>query len=327
LSFFWIAFANFLKIGEWGMYTSAQRDALISTLSAPLNSYFFVPHDDSLDPSYIWSSSERAAWKKTISDAKTLGIKVIMGLRPTYIDDVDDTAAIIRTKITTDFIPANVTEYILAWDDTPGAGTSSQMQLQKQLIVKLRAATTGPVLSGIVPAAYYPGADVNPSGGTWAQKLAILDGAPKAVRFFVTGNSIVPSSLSPSNIPSLASGRGFVMWDNWIATDSNTAVTMSLPPSRSSSLYTSTGYGLNLAFPPERIIHQMKVLIARASSTPVVINTVADQWATYLVGKGFVPSTQKANAVTCLKYIINNQIEDTGDIISYCPLLSSTFSN
>lgn len=110
-----------------------------------------------------------------------------MGMRPGLISSVSTSLSTIKTKIATDFVPIGVQYIALAWDgtapldnvlaynfvDVAGAGTTAQGQLQAQLIIALMNSSIGVTLMGVVPPAYWPGADVQPTGGSWAQKLCI----------------------------------------------------------------------------------------------------------------------------------------------------------
>ncbi|CAF1570413.1 unnamed protein product, partial [Rotaria sordida] len=174
--------------------------------------------------------------------------------------------------------------YILCWDDSPGAGTNAQMKLQRDLIQALVNQVTNIELIGIIPS-YYSLSQISSSTNIdWGKQLAILNEIPMNIRFFVTGSAINPSSIQTSDIPSLTN-RKFIFFDNWIAVDTNSRVTMTWPPNRDPNIYhvaeAISGSVLNLAFPPERIIHQIYALKQRINNHYANINAdlAAEYWA------------------------------------------------
>ncbi|UJR18325.1 hypothetical protein I4U23_005227 [Adineta vaga] len=166
----------------------------------------------------------------------------------------------------------------------------------------------------------------------WANKLSILNQIPNQIRFFVTGSTIVPSSIQITDIPSLIN-RQFIFFDNWIAVDSNSKVTMTWPPNRHSNISKTSqsisGSVLNLAFPTERIIHQIYALEQRINNTYSNINAhqAAEYWATYLISNAFYESNMFEQLKNNLQSLINDAYETNSEIIQHYPLLKRIFTN
>lgn len=254
-----------------------------------------------------------------------------MGLRPRWIDTVEKTLELIKLKLI-QLTSINIRYYILCWDDVPGAGTNEQMILQRDLINVLVHEVTNIELIGIIPAYYARSQTYNDTGAAWANQLSILNQISNHIRFFVTGATIVPSSIQIADIP-LLKNRQFIFFDNWIAVDSNSKVTMTWPPNRHSNIYNASqlisGSVLNLAFPPERIIHQIYALKQRINNRYSNINAylAAKYWATYLITNDFYEKNSFEQLQDNLKSLIDHGYERNSDIIQYYPFLQRIFTN
>lgn len=222
--------------------------------------------------------------------------------------------------------------YILCWDDARGAGTTAQMILQRDLIHALVDQVKNIELIGIIPAYYARSQIRDATNVAWAEKLSILNQIPNQIRFFVTGLTVVPSSIQTEDIP-LLSNRQVIFFDNWIAVDSNSKVTMTWPPNRHSDIYKTSksvsGSVLNLAFPPERIIHQIYALKQRINNTCSNINAnqAAEFWATYLISNRFYESNTFEQLKSDLQSLINHGYETNSEILQHYPLLQRIFTN
>ncbi|CAF3931843.1 unnamed protein product [Rotaria sp. Silwood1] len=317
--------------GQVNSYSKQQRDDLISLMSDGLNYYFFCPHETENDAftMTLWNAQQVREWSDTISKASK--VSIVFGLRPQWIEDIQTSLQRIQLKLE-QLASVGIRYYILCWDDSPGAGTDAQMELQRDLIKTLVNQVTNIKLIGIIPA-YYSRSQI--SGSTnidWGKQLAILNEIPTNIRFFVTGSAINPSSIQTSDIPSLTN-RQFIFFDYWIAVDSNNRVTMTWPPNRHPGIYHVTeaisGSVLNLAFPPERIIHQIYALKQRINNQYANIGAVlaAHYWANYLITKKFYDFNSFEQLKTNLASLLNDGLETNDEIIRRYPFLSRIFTN
>jgi hypothetical protein len=277
----------------------------------------------------LWDAKTTADWSDTIS--KGSNISIVMGLRPRWIDTVEKTLELIKLKLT-QLTSINILYYILCWDDVPGAGTTEQMILQRDLINVLVHQVTNIELIGIIPAYYARSQTYNDTNLAWANQLSILNQISNHIRFIVTGATIVPSSIQITDIP-LLKNRQFLFFDNWIAVDSNSKVTMTWPPNRHSNIYNTSqfisGSVLNLAFLPERIIHQIYALKQRINNKYSNINAylAAKSWANYLITNDFYEKNSFEQLQENLKLLIDHGYETNSDIIQYYPFLKTIFTN
>ncbi|CAF4868499.1 unnamed protein product [Rotaria sp. Silwood1] len=317
--------------GQANFYSKQQRDNVISMMGEGLNYYIFCPQDSENDAftMTLWNAQQVRDWSDTISKASN--VSIVFGLRPRWIEDVQTSLHTIQLKLE-QLALAGFRYYILCWDDSPGAGTNVQMTLQKDLIHALVNQVTEVKLIGIIPA-YYSRSKISSSTNIdWGQQLAILNEIPTNIRFFVTGTAINPSYMQTSDIPTLEN-RQFIFFDNWIAVDSNSRVTMTWPPKRDPNIYHTanaiSGSVLNLAFPPERIIHQIYALKQRINNQYANINAnlAAEYWANYLIAKNFYDYNSFEQLKTDLTRLINDGFETNEEIIRRYPFLSRIFTN
>lgn len=327
--FYWSA-ANAVH-GEYNYFTKKQRDQLIASMNGTLNYYFYCPQDSEDDPftMNLWNGQQVADWTDTVSKASD--VSIVVGLRPRWIDTVPATLQLIKLKLA-QLTSTGILYYILCWDDAGGAGTTAQMTLQRDLIRTLIDEVKNIKLIGIIPAYYARSQTYNNTGVAWAEQLSILNQIPNDIRFFMTGLEVVPSSIQVSDIPPLIN-RQFIFFDNWIAVDSNSRVTMTWPPNRQPAIYHASrsisGSVLNLAFPPERIIHQIYALKQRINNTYSNINAhlAAEFWAIYLVKNDFYQSDSLEELKTNVESLINDGYETNSEIIKHYPFLRRIFTN
>ncbi|CAF3096525.1 unnamed protein product [Rotaria sp. Silwood2] len=317
--------------GQANFYSKQQRDNLISLMGNGLNYYIFCPHETANDAftMTLWNAQQILEWSDTISKASN--ISIVFGLRPGWIDNVQTSLQKIQLKLK-QLASVGIRYYILCWDDSPGAGTNAQMKLQRDLIKALVNQVTNIELIGIIPA-YYSRSQISSSTNIdWGKQLVILNEIPSSIRFFVTGSEVNPSSIQISDIPSL-NNRQFIFFDNWIAVDSNSRVTMTWPPNRDPNIYHASksisGSVLNLAFPPQRIIHQIYALKQRINNqyANIQADLAAGYWAKYLVAKNFYNSNSLEQLKTDLTGLINDGLETNEEIIQQYPFLSTIFIN
>ncbi|CAF4780494.1 unnamed protein product, partial [Rotaria sp. Silwood1] len=122
--------------GQADFYSKQQRDNLISVMGEGLNYYIFCPHETGNDAftMTLWNAQQVIEWSDTISKASN--VSIIFGLRPRWIEDVQTSLKKIQSKLE-QLASVGIRYYILCWDDSSGAGTNAQMELQRDLIKAL----------------------------------------------------------------------------------------------------------------------------------------------------------------------------------------------
>ena len=86
---------------------------------------------------------------------------------------------------------------------------------------------------------------------------------------------------------------------------------------------------MNLAYPPERIIHQIYALKQRINNTYSNIDAhrSAEYWATYLVTNDFYQSNVLQELKDNLQSLIEQGYETNSEIIKHYPFLQKIFTN
>jgi len=285
--------------GHFGAYSTDQRLQALEFLAAShLGDYVYAPQ--SVDLLAPFSALEQQDWARTFATAQTLGIRLTYGIRPMSLDDA--AADKVRAKVS-ELASLGCSAYALCFDDVPGGATAAQVALQVALASSLQQAHPALELA-FLPGSYY---------GTRADQekaLAQLDaGLDAKVPMFLAGTAVVPGSVRLTDFPTLPSGRGIVVYDNWAAVDTNTRLPWSLGrgdglPAELFEDGDAWGYVLNLCFPLERCIHQIarvdqlraNPLGAPAPSSTSAIHPAASTWAAWLVANGFA-SAEAENAI------------------------------
>jgi hypothetical protein len=241
----------------------------------------------------LWDDTDLAAWRTTRNIALSQNIKLVLGLRPGFIDDLNATQNHVNNRAQ-QIMQSGIKDVVFAWDDVAGGGTLQQLTLQCDLVHETMHRGTVNVWA-VVPPAYYGGADVQvPQGmkSTWANKLGITQQMPSQVQFILAGQEINPPAFFISQWPSQG-GRGLIFWDNDAAIDTSTRLPWGLPHGRDPLLFSNQQYVLNLAFPPERVVHQVAaILLAEGNTTD--ISVVSEFWVRYLVQHGFVTASAQS---------------------------------
>lgn len=282
--------------GQSGQYNHSQRQSLLGYMGTlaegrPENLSVYVYAPQTVDTMKVWDAAQLCEWTATRKIADSHRITLVLGLRPGFIDSLETTQQLVNNR-TAQFLQAGIHEIVLAWDDAPGAGTLQQLARQRDLVNTISAESGAPQVHiwGVVPPAYYGDADVQvPANMTtsWANKLAITQQMPLSVRFLLCGQQINPRRFSISQWPHLNGTRELIFWDNDAAVDTSTRLPWGLPSDRDPLLFSEQRYVLNLAFPPERVIHQVNaILLTEGNASNVKI--VAESWISYLVKFGFV---------------------------------------
>jgi hypothetical protein len=287
--------------GQSGQYSHVQRQDLLVFMGSQeaqgrrLNTYLHAPQ--TTDTMALWDAAELAAWTATSKVARAQGVKLVLALRPGFIKVMATIQQAVDERIT-QILQAGVADIILAWDDAAGAGTLEQLERQRNLVNDTVAHGAINVW-GVVPPAYYGDADVqvpNNDTASWSNKLAISQRMPIHVRFLLAGQDINPSSFNISSWPSLGA-RELVFWDNDAAVDTSKRLPWGLPSHRDPLLFSEERYVLNLAFPPERVIHEVAAILlpeGNATTTASNIRVVSEAWSSYLVQCGLVTTSAQA---------------------------------
>ncbi|EFA84468.1 hyaluronidase [Heterostelium album PN500] len=189
-------------------------------------------------------------------------------------------------------------------------------------------------LWGFTPAYYY----METTRSTWNQNLQTIDGIASTIPMIFTGESITESTFDSSKFPNLQSNRPLVVWDNWIAEDTNTRIPWGMIDQRiANNMFASPyGYILNLCYPLERVIHHIYCLgkIAKVSSVAQPqpkcdVTQTGSYWSTWLNQNGFLHNNQNVNTVaTGLTAAINDDqfYESIAQFEAANPTLQGIFS-
>lgn len=311
--------------GQFGSYSLSQRLQLLQLLKQNnVSFYVFAPQE----PVASWNQTQASGWAQTAQLANSLGVKAVYGLRPGYIDNSSYAAATLKLQ---EMQTAGLSSYSLHFDDAAGAGTAAQQSAQVNLAASLQTGFPSMELFLFVPSGYR--ADLFASRSAWETDLITVDdGIDDSVPMAFTGLVTTPNSMDDSQFPALSSGRRRVFFDNWIAVDTNTRLPWGLIRNRAANLFTqpSNGYVLNLAYPLERVIHQLICLGQLVNGNGACNSTLAAQgWASWLNDNGFVHPSQSATSVmAALKAQIeaDNAYGSIAALEAAYPALAGTFS-
>lgn len=264
--------------GQWGCYSFQQRQELLTLLANyGIGFYWFVPQ--LVDLMQIWSNDELNSWKAISEQAKDLGIQVIYGIRPTYLLNNNESLYLPKLQ---QVQSVGIAYYSLNFDDVPGIVNSQEEDGLVSLAANLQQSLPDMILSIFVPSAYSE--SMFNSSQQWIGNLTIVDQINSSISMAFTGHHIDPTYMSPDQFPTLNSNRRKIFWDNWIAVDTNTRIPWGLIQNANASLFSpqlNYGYVLNLAFPLERVIHQINCLGQLISGqTQCSIDLAASVWAT-----------------------------------------------
>ncbi|KYQ90233.1 hyaluronidase [Tieghemostelium lacteum] len=282
--------------GQYGSYSFSQRQQLIQILADNgLGVYWYIPQ--LVNTITLLSSTELQQWQASATLGNSLGVKVIYGIRPGYLENQSSNFTTILNKVK-QLDSVGIKYYSLGFDDATGVATSAQQTREVALVnyleQQLSSGGYNITLWGLTPWCYYQQSVGNMS--QWQTALEIIDGINSTIPFIVTGNEITPSSMTTAQFPTLNSGRSFVFWDNWIAVDTSTKIPWGLIDGRVQSSIFSSGYVLNLCFPLERAIHQIKcegLIVANLNSNFCNVTTVSNYWSNFLNSNGFIHYTNQ----------------------------------
>mmetsp|Transcript_44049 Transcript_44049/g.111018 ORF Transcript_44049/g.111018 Transcript_44049/m.111018 type:complete len:431 (+) Transcript_44049:6-1298(+) len=318
--------------GVSGQYTHAQRRRLLRVLQdRGLQAFVYAPQTaDTISP---WPAVDSREWRATADLARSLGVRLVYGLRPGWVDGT--TPSRVQDKLD-ELIAAGVGEYVLAWDDTAGAGTLDQMQAQGDLIMTHLSnyRSSECALLAIVPAAYHAKTDTHVPAGhntTWESQLLLLDGGVDTrIPFVLAGPSVTPLAVSvPDSFPRLSSGRPFILWDNWCAVDTSTRIPWALPRNRDPALFRAPfgGVLLNLAFPPERVIHAIFALALHGAVDAATEEQAAAYWAGFLAHDRFITDARRPAVQAALLAAIRDDkfYSSIGELTAAVPALEGVF--
>jgi hypothetical protein len=271
--------------GQFGQYSASQRLQVIAEAGKQgLNFYMHAPNG--LDKQ-AEAQSLNADWRLASQLADSLNISLVYCLRPGFISD-DSLAAAQAHAMLSRLLSYGVHLYSLCFDDVNGGDTKPQLLRQVRLVQNLTASLASQTLVSFTPGSYF--------GSRLSQqsRLAHLDRAlPSQVAFVLTGPAVTPNQVALRAFPKLASGRRILFWDNWNAEDTSARLPWGLTRAVPSSLFASAklGYVMNLAFPPERVIHQIfrtgQLWRAASASQGLAVDMAAAAWSAWLVERGF----------------------------------------
>ncbi|PRP79369.1 hypothetical protein PROFUN_12919 [Planoprotostelium fungivorum] len=323
--------------GEYDQYTYQMRDSLIEYVGkkTTLRAYIYSPQDSEESPFTLtpWSPDAKSNWCNTITKANNVGVKVIMGIHPRYIDDYTTTLNAVKAKLN-DFSACGIDRFIMSFDDVAGAGTTGQQQQQAKLATAVNGYKSIKLV-GIVPASYSRSISGTSDNNSWGQSMSsLLSKLNSSISIIVTGTDIVPSKITANDYPHYGPTRQTLFFDNWIATDSRDRITTSQAPQRAPAIYnespTILGTVLNLAFPPERVIHQVYAMDVRSRNGSYASAAAAAAWTDYL--RTYRPDVlsqydNDQQVAADLQGVLDQGLESNDDIVNSYPNLQPLFQN
>ncbi|EGC37012.1 hypothetical protein DICPUDRAFT_91714 [Dictyostelium purpureum] len=311
--------------GQYGEYSFTQRKQLIQTIAAyNLGVYWYVPQ--TINTMALWSATQLSEWTTVASLGQSLGVKVVVGIRPGWLETAAFPTILARLQ---QIHSTGVAYYTLNFDDAEGVATTAQQNLEVQLVSYLQTNLPSTFsLYGMIPYAYYQ--DMFSSKTIWQTKLAPIDAVSSAIPFIFTGKVITPSTFSSSQFPTLSSSRNMKFFDNWIASDANRISWGMIDGRVNANIFTSSyGYILNLAFPLERVIHHLYCAGQLASGgSSCSISTASQEWANWLNTNGFLHGKSVSTVKSSLQAAINadTYFETMADFEAAYPNLAGIFT-
>ena len=119
--------------GQSTQYSHQQRQELLNYMGqrGRLNTYIYVPQ--LVDTMALWDDTDLAAWRATWNIALSQNIKLVLGLRPGFIDDLNATQNHVNNRAQ-QIMQSGIKDVVFAWDDVVGGGTLEQLTLQRDLV-------------------------------------------------------------------------------------------------------------------------------------------------------------------------------------------------
>jgi len=268
-----------------------------------------------------------ADWVPVADLARTANITFSYCLRPGSLANGGSNDAAYHTLKTISSFGFD--SYSLCFDDVNGGDTQSQLHLQVKLVQNLTSSFPHIRLVSFTPGSYYG------SARSQQTKLKYLDNAlPTSISLVLTGPVVTPNSISTStSFPKL--NRRIIFWDNWNAEDTSVRLPWGLTRSVPHQLFSGTanfGYVMNLAFPPERIVHQIfrTGQLRHNYSLPMssAITLAANRWSAWLTEFGYWKNASNTAPLTQgLKLGIEQDVaySSVSQMEQHLPMLKGVF--
>lgn len=277
--------------GQYAEFDANKRKRLLEFMGAKgLNVYVYDPkilrgnnYERAYSPSLIGSPPY---WTETFKIASDNGIHFVWGIAPGRHEHWRHRQT--ELCVTIDLVlNLGAVGFALLFDDVSGAETESEMRYQAELANTLSARYPGRI-HGLC-SGFYCG-----TRKELEDKLRVLDeNMNPDVDLVFTGREIWPESIKLTDLPQYKSGRKCIVWDNWMASDTNDPDKSRFRPpfERERDLFAKISeYWLNLNFPVERIIHMVSAvgeMFAYGGSFPKdeeteLIRRMAKDWANFL---------------------------------------------
>jgi len=247
--------------GQYGEFDAGKRRKLLEFMGAKgLDVYVYDPkilrgaHYERAYSRFLIGDADN--WKETFRVALDNGICFVWGLAPGRYEHWKQRRSGLRSTV--DFVlNLGAAGLALLFDDVPRADTESEMRFQAELVDILHATYPGKI-HGLCSGVYCG------SREELECKLKTLDdNMNPEIDLVFTGREVWPESIELTDLPRYESGRKSILWDNWMASDTNDAAQLKFKPpaGRTSDLFANISeYWLNLNFPVERIIHMVSAL-------------------------------------------------------------------
>lgn len=277
--------------GQYAEFNKDKRRKLLEFMGTKgLNVYVYDPkvlrgdnYERAYSPSLIGDPHH---WVETFKIAVNNEIDFVWGLAPGRHEHWHNRLSNLYSTI--DYVLNLGTKgFSLLFDDVPGANTENEMKYQAELANTLDSKYPEKIY-GLCSGVYC---------GTRRElesKLTILDdNIDPGIDLVFTGREVWPESIKLDDLPRYKSGRKSIVWDNWMASDTNDPdrLKFSPPQEREHNLFGEiNGYWLNPNFPVERIIHMVSAvgeMFKYGGSFPEdeeigLIGMMARDWAKFL---------------------------------------------
>ncbi len=277
--------------GRYAEFDPQKRRRLLEFMGTKgLNIYVYEPKvlreenvERAYDPDLV---GDVGYWRETFQVAAEQGIDFVWGLGPGRYGDWYGRRAGLCSVVEL-VLDLGAAGFALLFDDVDGTETDFEMLHQAEL--------------GNMLYERFPGKSYGLCSGTYCgtrdeleEKLDALDRHLEPnVSVVFTGTEVWPESISHSDLPQFGSGRKCILWDNWMASDTNDPAKLKLaPPRRRERVLWSVlgGYWLNPNFPVERVVHMVSAVgemmrnggSFSSAEEVAVIRTMAYDWAGFL---------------------------------------------
>ncbi len=247
--------------GRYGEFDPDKRRKLLEFMGGKgLNVYVYDPkilRGENYERAYSSSlAGDARYWAETFRIASSNEIRFVWGFAPGRHEHWHHRLSDLCSMI--DFVlDLGAAGFSLLFDDVPGSETEFEMKSQAELANSLSSKYPGKIhglCSGL-----YCGTRKKLEDG-----LAVLDESlDPDIDLVFTGREVWPESIRTVDLPRYKSGRKSIVWDNWMASDTNDPEKLEFKPprEREPGLFTEiSGYWLNPNFPVERVVHMVSAV-------------------------------------------------------------------